>query len=57
LEGNYHSQLLAEVSVQQASVWGSGLATSGDGLIWAFLPIKHAYFSFDLEVIWVPGHE
>jgi len=49
--------LLAEVGVQQASVWGSGLATSGDGLIWAFLPIKHAYFSFDLEVIWVMGHE
>jgi len=57
LAGNYHSQLLAEVGVQQVSVWSSGLVTSGDGLIWAFSPIKHAYLSFDLEVIWVLGHE
>jgi len=38
------------------SVRSSSLATSGERLIWAFSPIKHACISFDLEVIWVLGH-
>ena len=50
-------QLLAEVGVQQVSVWSSGLVTFGDGLICDFSPIKRAYLSFEVEVIWVLGHE